>query len=1057
MPNLELVLFGPFQANLEGQPVSGFESARVRALLIYLAVERDQPHSRDTLAGLLWPEAPDRTARKNLRQALSNLRKVIADHSAEPPYLRITREAVQFMPDSHHFADITEFISLIEETDRHQHRRLESCRFCADKLQRAVDFYRGEFLQGFFLGDSVAFQDWILLRRERYHRQAIQALTVLTQFYEQRGEYDLARKCAYRQVEFDPWREAGHQYLMRLLALDGEHSAALKQYQNCRDILMEELGVDPSPETIQLYEQIKAHQLVPDPEGALWHNLPPQTTSFVGRDAELRDLLALISDPNNRLVTIVGSGGVGKTRLVSQVAFEAAYDFGDGACFVPLVSVSTAEALPAAIADALGFAFQGREHPTDQLINFLGNKDLLLVLDNYEHLLDDLDLVIKILRQAPGTFLLVSSREHLGLQAEQLLDLGGLPFSNAETGPAQALILFAERAGQVKPDFSLDDDTLQHVAGICGLVQGSPLAIELAASQVRQWTCAEIESQIQHSLDALATSMRDLPERHRSLRATFERSWGLLSPQEKAIFQKFAIFRGGFTAQAAMHIVAAGMTDLAALIDKSLLRRHPDGRFDLHPLIEQYLREKLAQDSHDETATYDRMSAFFAGFLQEAESKLKSSQQPEFLDAISLDFGNIQNAWQWSLKNNYLDQIDQSLEGLYLFFEGRSRYQEGEAFFRNCLDALDENMGAVYWRVSVRYGALSYRMGAYDRAQGLFDRCLGAFQRLGDRNEEAFTHYANGNLAYLRGNFELAVEQYQHSLDISSSEGMAYVRSQALNGLGLSLYMQGEYPPAQNVFMESLEIHREIGDPWGQAIRNNNLALVAHALGQYSQAKEFYAHSLDLWKRIRQDFGLASCYNNMGLVSEALGDYAEARDLYSDALEIFQRLGHRYGMASCMNNLGNAAVSLGELDQAQHYYREAFAIRKALGDARGIASVLNNLGRVSELLEEHKAARDYFLRALEVGWENKGIPVVLDSLLGLTNMLLVDSSPSRAVELLSIVINHSGSNQEAKDRAADMLERLRVDYQGSDFEEVQMRVEDNSLDRVVSEILAEIK
>ncbi len=1042
---------------MDGHTVSGFESARVRGLLIYLAVESEQPHSRDSLAGLLWPESPDQTARKNLRQALSNLRKVIDDQSTELPFLQITRESVQITPNSPYRTDLAEFNALISATDNHRHRSLESCMFCARNLQQAVDIYRGEFLLGYFLEDSVAFQDWMLLRRERYHRQVVQALTLLTQFYERRGEYDQARKCAYRQVEFDPWREAGHQYLMRVLALDGERSAALKQYQICSDILMDELGVDPSPETTQLYEQIKANQIIADHQDALRLNFPSQTTSFVGREAVQRDLFTLLSDPVNRLVTIVGPGGVGKTRVAAHVAFEAAYDYADGVCFVPLVSVSDVESLPTALADALGFAFQGREQPADQLINFLRDKDILLILDNYEHLLDDLDLIIRILRQAHGTNLLISSREPLGLQAEQLLVLGGLSFSESEPDTSEALMLFTERARKVKADFSLDEDNLECVTGICRLVQGLPLAIELAASLVRQWTCAEIRSQIQHSFDSLASSMRDLPERHRSMRATFEHSWDLLSPGEQDIFRKLAVFRGGFTAQAASQIVQARTAELAALVDKSLLRRQADGRYDLHPLIEQFLRDKLAQVPGEEVAARDSMSAYFARFIQEAEPKLKSSQQPKILDAISQDFENILRAWQWSLENNDLDQINQSIEGLYLFFEGRSRYQEGESLFKSSFDVLSEDAGVVYWRMSVRYGALSYRLGAYDRAQGLFESALHAFQSLSERCEEAFAHYALGNLAYLRGNFEQAVQHYQRSLEVSNSEGMAYEKSQALNGLGLALYMQGDYPQAQRVFEESLEIHRELGDPWGQAIRNNNLALVAHALGEYSQAKEFYAQSLQLWKRIRQDFGLASCYNNMGLVSEALGDHAEARPLYADALQIFQRLGHRYGIASCLNNLGNVALALDEFEQAQSNYREAFEIRKELGDLRGIASVLNNLGQVSDLLGEHQTAKTYYFQALKAGWENKGIPVVIDSLIGLAKMQLDEGIQSGAAEILLLVLNHSGSNQEAKDRAADLLQACQVDPQESDFDEVTMKDEEEMLAQIVNEFLTELK
>ncbi len=1060
MSILALSLLGSLQVTINGQPVSGFESARVRALLAYLAVEGDLPQSRDSLAGLFWPESSDQTARKNLRQALSNLRKVIADHKAEPPYLQVTRESVQFTQNSKHWLDVVEFSALISAVDSHRHRRLESCQYCAKKLQQAVDLYKGEFLQGFFLDDSVAFQDWMLLKRERFHRQVVQSLTVLTQFYEQRGNFDLARRYAYLQVEFDPWREAGHQHLMFLLTLEGERGAALKQYETCRDILDAELGVAPSPDTTQLYEQIKANKLTVS-QGPPHQNMPSQTTSFVGRESELGDLLALLSDSENRLVTLIGPGGIGKTRLALQAASDTSYDFRDGVCFVPLVSVDSGDDFPTTIAAALELTFQGRERPIDQLINFLRSKELLLVLDNFEHLLDDLDLVMQIIRQAPGVFLLVSSREPLGLQAEQLLELGGLSFSEVDISPnagiCDALILFQERAQRLRPKFTLDESNLRYVANICRIVEGSPLAIELAASLVRQWTCAEIEAEIKHSLDALATSMSDLPERHRSMRATFERSWQLLSPQEQDVFQKLAIFRGGFTVDAASEIAQVGKIELATLMDKSLLRRDTAGRYSLHPLIMQYLREKLSQDSHIESTTLEKMSAYFSGVLQEAESKLKSNHQPEFLDAISQDLENIQIAWRWSLQNKRFDLLNHSLEALYVFFEGRSRYQEGASLFQSSLDAFEDSRAGIFWRVRARYGALLYRLGDYDKAQELFNRCLEAFQRLEDRKESAFTLYANGNLAYLRGDFEAAIQHYQQSLDISEQDGMTYEMSQALNGMGLAVYMLGDYSRAQYIFNESLAIHQEIGDPWGQAIRNNNMALVLHAQGQYAEAKDFYARSLNLWKRIRQEYGMASCYNNMGLVSEALGDYYEARHLYTDALKRFEQLGHRYGIASCKNNLGNVAVALDEYGQAQNLFRGTLEIREALGDRRGIASVLNNLGNVTYLLEESEKAKGNYLRALDVGWENKAVPVVLDSLLGLAKMLVDDGSHPGVVKLLSFVINHSSSNRETKDRALNLLEKARAEYQGDDFENLLLQGNQKSLDHFVSEFLSEVK
>jgi DNA-binding SARP family transcriptional activator len=1054
MPELELLFLGPFQAKIGQEPIGGFESARVRALLAYLAVEGDQPHSRDTLAGLLWPETSDKTARKNLRQALSNLRKAIADQERHPPYLVITRETVQFSSGSPHILDITKFQNLIETVDRHPHRRLENCRFCADSLQQAVDLYRGDFLQGFFLDGSAAFQDWMLLKRERIHRQAVQALTVLTGFYEQRAEYDLALRCAYLQVELDPWREVGYQSLMRLLALKGECGAALKQYARCKAILERELGVRPSSETERIYQQIKTNSFDIAPASLPRIQLPPQVTSFIGRDEELRSLSASLGDAHNRLLTLVGPGGVGKTRLALQAASEAAHDYLHGVCFVPLVSVASAEELPMAVADALGFAFQGRAAPLDQLINYLRGKEILLVLDNVEHLLDDLEWVLQIIQLAPGVSLLITSREPLHLQAELLFDLAGLRHSKPDSPQmSEALHLFRDRAQRLKPDFSLDDENLSHAAKICQMLAGLPLAIELAAALVRQWTCPEIAIEIQRSLDSLASSMRDMPERHRSLRATFERSWDLLETHEKDILLKLAIFRGGFDVNAAQEIVGAQPTDLTTLMDKSLLRRNADGRFDLHPLIGQYLQEKLGQDLHQRQSTLEELSHYFARFLQGAESKLKSSQQPEFLERINKDFENIKSAWVFATENKYLDLIDQSLETLYLFFEGRSRFRDGVALFEAAWDGLDRGQH-VYWRLALRLGALSYRVGEYDSSQNLLEKSLQSSQELAIRQEEAFAHYALGNLSYLRGNFELAVQQYQSSLEISQEEQASYQASQALNGLGLALYMQGEYAQAQNYLQDSLKIHQQAGDPWGKAIRYNNLALIAHARGQYADAKDLYAQSLELWQFLDQEYGMASCFNNMGLVAEALGEKTEARQLYADALKAFEVLGHRYGMASCLNNLGNVAASLEGHGQARQYYQQALELREILGDQRGIASVLNNLGRVADILEQYTVSREHFINALETGWQNHAIPVVLDSLLGLAELSLHSGAQAEAVRLLSLVVNHAASNQESVARAKNLIASIPKEIAREDFAALITSAESLELDAVVAEILS---
>lgn len=261
MALLSLSLLGPLQVTLVGTPVVSFESDKVRALLFYLAVEADRAHRREVLAGLLWPEQPERIARHSLSQALFNLRQVIADQRATPPYFWITRETIQFNTASEHWVDTAVFSELLVACDHHRHQ--SACIACAGRLERAVGLYRGSFLQEFSVAGSVAFEEWAHLKRERLHRQMIDALGQLTGYYERHGAYPQARRSVWRQLELDAWREEAHRALMRLLMLDGQRSAALAQYETCRRALAADLGVEPDPETIALYERIQAAEPQP--------------------------------------------------------------------------------------------------------------------------------------------------------------------------------------------------------------------------------------------------------------------------------------------------------------------------------------------------------------------------------------------------------------------------------------------------------------------------------------------------------------------------------------------------------------------------------------------------------------------------------------------------------------------------------------------------------------------------------------------------------------------------------------------------------------------------
>jgi DNA-binding SARP family transcriptional activator len=390
--HLSLTILGSFQVTLDETPVNGFESNKVRALLAYLAVGGDKSHRRETLAELFWPERSEGVARKNLNQALANLRKTIGDRGAALPHLRVTRSDVQANVTSDQFLDVAAFTKLINLCNSHSHRRKSTCKSCIKRLKQAVGLYKGDFLQGFVLGNCPAFDEWVLVKREGLHRQMMDALKHLAVYHERRGEYEDACEFTQRRVELEPWDEGAQRALMHNLAINGLRSAALKQYQTCRRILADELGIEPTPETTVLYEQILSGELANHaphhilPSFHQRHNIPPQSTSFIGRETELDEIENRLENPDCRLITLVGPGGIGKSRLALEVAFDSIGGYDHGVYFIPLAGISSPENLVTAIADNIGCSFSGKTIPEAQLLDYLREKEMLLVVDNFEHL-----------------------------------------------------------------------------------------------------------------------------------------------------------------------------------------------------------------------------------------------------------------------------------------------------------------------------------------------------------------------------------------------------------------------------------------------------------------------------------------------------------------------------------------------------------------------------------------------------------------------------------------------------------------------------------------------
>lgn len=1053
MAHLQLSFLGTMQVALDGQPVTGFESGKVRALLAYLAMGRERPHNRDTLTGLLWPDQPEQMARTNLRQALSNLRRTIRDQGAEPPFLLISRESVQFNPEGDSSADVTTFAALLDACTTHTHRRPELCTPCSERLTEAVNLYRGPFLDGLFLYDSVAFEEWMLLQREMLQRRVLQALHQLAAYHERRGAYDDAYSYAWRQIEIDPWREEAYLQAMRVLVLRGERTAALAQYEACRRALEEGLGVEPAEEITALYERIRSsdddaqltRQQLALPS-ARRHNLPPQPTAFIGRERELVELAQLVERPECRLISLVGQGGSGKTRLALQAAAEQIEAFSDGVCLVPLAPLQSSDYLASTIGAALDFSFSGQEDERTQLLNVLRDKEMLLVLDNFEHLLDGTDLVAAILQSAPGVTILTTSREKLNLQGEWSLTVEGLPYPKAGTPDVletyAAVQLFLQSARRAGSNFALRDEdqhTVDGVVRICGLVGGLPLAIELAAAWAPVLSSGEIADEIARNLDFLDTHLRDVPERHRSMRVVFDHSWKLLLAEERELFTRLSVFRGGFDREAAEQGANASLPLLSSLASKSFLHRNPLGRYEIHELLRQYGAGKLSDILGASDQAQDRHCRYYAEFVQGREEKLHGAGNPTAIEEIAAEIDNIREAWRWAIERGKADEIGLLIDGMWFYYEKQGLFQEEDEAFRQAAVALSPPAGTehtlskeqaiVLGRVLARQGSVSgARMGRIEESRELLERSIALLSQFGAKKEAAFSLNILGDVARLQCEYSQAREFLQQSLALFQEAGDRWGMAYSLSDLGNVAYLLGEYNEARRLHEESLSVSRQSGDKRAMIFCLNDMASVCIALGDHNTARELCQELLSISQEIDHAWGSAMALYQLGSIDIIVGDYAQAQSLLQGSLASFRKMGAHQKVVLPLQQLGHLAYVEQEYHLSQRLLQEALAGCRVINYRRGAAAALSSLGMVDIALGDEHTAQYHLHEALATAFEIEAWPLVLDILVSLAIIWMKwhdKEHRERARGVLSLVRNHPSSEKQTMDRAQEALAVLQ--------------------------------
>ncbi len=752
-----------------------------------------------------------------------------------------------------------------------------------DSLESAATLYQDELLKDFEASATPQFDDWLHAERVRLAQLAQTVFDGVIVRRIDRARHDAARATSEREsalavglrwTSLMPGSEAAHRWLMRLYVDMGRRDAALAQYELCQRFLAVTHGRAPSPETRALQETALAGARPPDsrvPADASRYSdsaapldaaAVPGTT-FVGRLDELAELERLFTDPGCRLITLHGLGGAGKTRLAHAFATQVGPGFAQGVSWVALETCESADALPQAIAETLGRDAPARGDRADAVVQMLARQKRLLVLDNFESLLDgnapsDADpiaFVLKILQTAPQVRLVVTSREVLGLQEEWVYEVRGLPYATEQSGPQPpatiaAVELFAQRARQSYLGFSLAAE-MPHVLRICSLVEGLPLGIELAAAWVRTIPCADLAAAIEAQAGALVSAHRNRPHRHRSLEAVVACSWNLLRDEQREALAGLGIFVGGFTRDTAERIADAPLRMLSALADKSLVRRRADGRYDLHELVRQFALARLRQKRTRHAVVTRRHGDHFAELLLRILDDLRGPDEIAADGVLRIEFANLLAAWERSMEAGRLEIVERMAAPMIAILHTRGRMPAAMKEAARAIDALRKSrrsdvIGAVrmqWGRVAIARdadvagreldaalkfarsggrpdviarclyyrGSLEYELGNLDAAEVYADEARALAAKGASHELRALVHNQRGSIANLRSQFEVAEGLLRKGLAAAREQGAPSLIGGLLCSLAVPLYYQGKLAESASLTTEAARLYETLG------------------------------------------------------------------------------------------------------------------------------------------------------------------------------------------------------------------------------------------------------
>ncbi len=937
----------------------GWRLKKAKSLIKLLALSPGHRLHREVLMDRLWPELTRRAAANNLRQALHAARRALeGSSSASHRYVGSKDEEIVLCPEGRLWVDVDAF----EEAARTARRAGEPAAYRA-----AVELYTGELLP------EDRYEEWAQYRREELRETYLTLLRDLAGIHEDRGEYGAAVEALRRAVSEEPLREEAHTGLMRLYALSGRKSEALRQFAVLEETLRRELAARPGADSDRLRQEISSGAFPPRPsrvepvgapENGVPHNLPPARDSFVGREREVVEVKSALSMTS--ALTLTGAGGAGKTRLALEVARDLLGAYPDGVWLVELAPLSEPNLVPGAVASALGVRERPDQPPADTLTEVLRGKRSLVILDNCEHVVDAAAaLADDLLSSCPRLKILATSREPLEIAGETNWRVSPLsmPETNGEPTAAEDLMryeavrLFVERARQRLPAFLLTRANAGAVLESCRKLDGIPLAIELATARMTALAVEEVAQRLEDSLKLLTGGTRTAAPRQQTMRATLQWSHDLLSEDERILFARLSVFAGGWTLAAA-EAVGAGddieredVLDLVSrLVGRSLVMAEaPSGggaaRYGMLEPIRQYAREKL-EESGEAEAVLGRHAAFFLALAEEAEPELTGPDQDRWLERLETEHDNLRVVRRWARENGRGEIALRLAGALWRFWYTHGHLEEGSGWLQEALSGDNGTPSPGRANALNGAGALAFQRGDRERAEAYFGQSLAVSRALEDKPRTA----------------------------------------RALNNLALVANNRGDYGRARELLARCLELDRELGDERGVAYSLGELGHMAFFQGDYEQAAEYFEQSLALHRGLDDKRSVALTLNNLGAIVRCGDEPQRAAHLYRESLELAREIGDDWLTVGILVAIGCFLVEQGRLEEAARVLGAADRSRQEIG------FVLE-----PHTSEEHESALERLRtnlgeRAFEAAW-HRGSEMTLEEAV---RFALSERAPERA-------------------------------------------------------------